>query len=376
MPSGSKKWRLKYRQLNGKENVLSFGDYPGTPLGVAREEREKAKLLLAAGKDPAIERELVKQAAIQAHGDTFEVIAKEWLETKQPGWSPGYYDRVSNALKADVYPYVGRLPIHTIPALAVLKVIQRVEKRGALEMASRVLEAVGMVFKYAAGTGRAHADVTANLNQFLQERPEVQHYPHVSAVNLPTMLQRINDYSGRPETVFALKLMMHTFPRTTELRWAEWGEFDFDERLWAIPSERMKGRIMAKKSGISHLIPLSTQMIALLEDLKAITGRHRFLFPGMRNPATSPMSAETINKALKIMGYEGEQTGHGFRGLASTIMNESGHFRSEAIDAQLAHKKKDKTEAAYNHAKYLPERRKLMQWWSDYLEQQTALQGE
>lgn len=372
MASGAKKWRMKYRQANKKENLLSFGDYPAVSLVDARAEREKAKQLLADGKDPAIEREIKRQTAIEAQEATFETIATEWLAIKEKAWSEGYYSRVRNALKADVYPHIGRLPMQSISGLLVLNVVQRVEKRGALEMASRVLEAISMVFKYAVGTGRLKANPCDGLTDFLQERPAVQHFPHVTAKALPKLLQCIDNYAGRPETVFAMKLMMRTFPRTSELRWAEWPEFDLVEGLWSIPSERMKGRLVAKRSGVEHLIPLSKQTIALLEELKALTGRHRFLFPGMRNPSTTPMSAETINKALKIMGFEGEQTGHGFRGLASTIMNETGHFRREAIDAQLAHKKKDKVEAAYNHAKYLPERRKLMQWWSDYLDSSAA----
>lgn len=370
--TGSKKWCMKYQQFNGKENVLTFGDYPAVSLVAAREERKQAKALLASGKDPAIQREISKQAAIQAHNETFKTLAEEWLATKKPGWSAGYYSRIENALKADVYPHIGNLPIRTITGLVTLKVVQRVESRGALEMASRVLETIGQVFKYASGTGRADGDVTSGITQFLQERPPAKHYPNVGAAGLPEMMRRIDAYGGRPETIYALKIMMRTFPRTNEMRWTEWQEFDLEGGLWEIPSTRMKGRLVAKRSGISHIIPLSTQVIALLKDLHKLTGRHRFLFPGTRNPSTTPMSAETMNKALKIMGYKDEQTGHGFRSMASTIVNESGLFRWEAIDAQLAHKKKNKTEATYNHAKYLAERRKIMQWWSDYLDDRKA----
>lgn len=224
--------------------------------------------------------------------------------------------------------------------------MQWVENRSAYEMACRVLDSIGQVFKYAVGTGRAAQDVTAGLSQFLQQRPPVQHFPHIQHDSLPELIKRIKTYTGRPETVYAIKLMMHTFPRTNELRWAEWSEFD--------------------------LVPLSTQVLKLLDNLHNLTGRHKFLFPGMRNPSTSPISAETINKALKIMGYQGQQTGHGFRSLASTILNESGKFRREAIDAQLAHVNKNKVEAAYNRATYLEERRQILQWWSDYLDQITT----
>lgn len=369
LPSGAKKWRMKYRRANGKENLLTFGDYPAYSLAQARLARQAAKDQLTQGQDPAIEREISKQATIQAQGDTFEAIATEWLAMKKSGWSPGYYERVRNALKANVYPGVGALPVDRLSGLLILNIIKQVEKRGAIEMAGRVLDAINMVLNYACGTGRIKANPADGLKSFLADRPPVKHFPHVDATKIPEMLQRIEHYQGRPETIFATKLMIHTFPRTTELIWAEWPEFDLDGAVWAIPSARMKGRIMAKQNGDVHLVPLSTQMVDMLRDLKSINGRYRFLLPGQRNPATRPISSETINKALKIMGYEGEQTGHGFRGLASTIMNDSGLFRAVAIDTQLSHKKKDKVEAAYNHAEYFIERVKLMQWWADYLQE-------
>lgn len=369
MKSGKKTWRLKYRQANGKENRLTFGEYPGVSLVDARQARDGAKSLLAAGKDPAIQRELDKQAVIQSQQETFEALAKEWLATKKPTWSDGYYKRIENSLKNNAYPLIGKLPISIIPGKVILDIVHKVEQRGALEMASRVLDAINMVFDYAVGTGRLSANPASSLAQFLQPRPEVKHFPHVDAESIPAMLARIDGYSGRPETVYALKLMMHTFPRTNELCWAEWPEFDFDDGLWRIPSERMKGRILAKKSGIAHVIPLATQVIDFLIELRALTGRYRFLFPGMRNPLTKPMSLETMNKALKIMGYEGEQTGHGFRGLASTILNGSGAFRDVVIERQLSHKERNKIKRAYDHADYMDERRALMQWWADFLEE-------
>lgn len=368
LPSGSKKWRLKYRQPNGKENRLTFGDYPQISLGQARIERENAKQTLRDGKDPALERDIERAKLAEAAENTFQKLSEEWLRVKKSAWSAGYYSRIENALIANVYPHMGKLPMQEVTGLLCLTVVQRVEKRGAYEMASRVLDSIGQVFRYAVGTGRATQDVTAGLNQFLQQRPPVQHFPHIPHDTLPDLIRRIKTYTGRPETVFAIKLMMHTFPRTNELRWAEWEEFDLENRLWAIPSNRMKGRISRKQSGADHIVPLSSQVLKILDSLHAITGRHRFLFPGMRNPSTTPISAETINKALKIMGYEGQQTGHGCRSLASTILNESGLFRREAINSQLAHVNKDKVESAYNRAIYIDERREILQWWSDYLD--------
>lgn len=371
--NGLKKWRMKYRQANGKENTLSFGGYPETPLAKAREQLAAARALLADGVDPAIQRTLDRQEAMRSSDDSFEAIATEWLATREAGWSKGYFSRMRNALKANVYPHVGRLPITKITGKVVLEVAQRIEKREAHEMATRVLDCVGMVFRYAAGTGRPVTDVTHGLDDFLHERPPVKHYPHVTVDGLPELLRRIDVYHGRPETRFALKIMMRTFPRTNELRWAEWSEFSFSDAEWRIPSERMKGRLAAKKSGVAHLIPLSRQVIAMLKELHDLTGRHRLLFPGIRDPANTPMSAETMNKALKIMGFEGEQTGHGFRGLASTIMNEYSGVRDKAIEKQLAHKERNKVRSAYDHAEYMAERRFLMQWWSEYLEAQMAL---
>lgn len=372
--NGSKRWRMKYRQANGKENVLTFGDYPAVSLAAARTEKEEARSLIAQGKDPAVEREIKRQAALQAQEETFEAIAKEWLENKKASWSEGYHERITNALKANAYPFIGKLPIRQITGLLVLNVVQKVEKRGAIDMAARVLGSIGQVFRYAVGTGRADADVTQGLVDFLQEPPLVEHHPHVDAQDIPELLRRMKSYSGRPETIYAMRLMMHTFPRTSELRWARWDEFDFNEAIWRIPSQRMKGRKRSKESGIEHEIPLSTHVVDMLQELRTITGRYQHLFPGIRNPGTSVISGETINKALKIMGYEGEQTGHGFRGLASTILNDANRFRAQAIDAILAHKKKDKIEAAYNHAQYMAERREILQWWSDYLVKQARLE--
>lgn len=366
--SGSKIWHLRFTQLSKKESTISLGPYPAISLSAARTLREEMRTQLAQGKDPVVERELAKQQALQSQGETFELLATEWLELKRPTWSAGYYQRIENALKANAYPDLGKIPLRSITGLQILKSAQKIERRGAYEMASRVLDSISQVVRYAVSTGRATADVSYGLNRLLQPRPPVQHFPHIQHDALPGLVKRVKAYTGRPETIYAIKLMMHTFPRTNELRWAEWSEFDLEGRLWTIPAERMKGRLNRKQAGADHLVPLSRQVLKLLDNLHKITGRHRFLFPGMRNPSTTPISAETINKALKIMGYEGQQTGHGFRSLASTMLNESGKFRREAIDAQLAHVNRNKVEAAYNRAIYLEERKEILQWWSDYLE--------
>lgn len=366
LASGSKRWRLKYkRPLDGTDTSTTFGQYPDITLGEARSLRAQARKRLASGLDP--DQAPAENAAQASTKRSFQVVAREWLTIKEKSWSAGYHSRMANALKANAYPRFGKSPMDQISGKAVLDAVRVVEARGALDMASRVLDAIGMVFSYAVGIGDVHADVTQGLRQFLAERPPVQHFPHVDAADIPVLLQRIDVYHGRPETRFALQLMVRTFPRTNELRWARWSEFNLEAAVWEIPAERMKGTVMQKAWGVGHLVPLSRQTIKLLRDLQKITGRHEHLFPGMRNPR-GPISADTLNKALKIMGFGGEQTGHGFRGLASTIMNEKSGVRSDVIERQLAHKDRNKIRRTYNHAEYLDERCTLMQWWSDYLD--------
>lgn len=366
LPSGQKRWRLKYRaSISRKENIHTFGAYPEIGLVKARSLREKVKQNLANGIDPD---QVPAQEDTQSTHRAFKVVAQEWLAIKKKSWSEGYHSRITNALKANAYSRFGNTPIDRISGKAVLDAINVIEARGAIEMASRVLEAVGMVFRYGVGIGEVHADVTQGLHQFLSERPPVKHFPHVDEASIPALMQLIDTYHGRPETRYALQLMVRTFPRTNELIRAKWPEFNFEAAVWEIPADRMKGTVGQKEWGPSHLVPLSRQTIALLKRLRKISGRYEYLFPGMRNPR-GPISSETINKALKIMGLEGQQTGHGFRGLASTIMNERSGSRPDVIERQLAHKDRNKIRRTYNHAEYWDERCALMQWWSDYLEE-------
>ncbi|MFA5664116.1 tyrosine-type recombinase/integrase [Castellaniella sp.] len=369
LPTGGKRWRLKYRRpISRKETSITFGQYPDITLAKARILREQARQHLAAGVDPD---HAPADPGTESTSRTFNVIAKEWLGIKKKSWSDGYHSRMKNALTANAYPYFGMKPIDQISGKVVLDAVRAVENRGAMEMATRVLDAIGMVFRYAAGIGEVHADVTQGLRQFLADRPPVQHFPHVDAATIPVLLQRIDGYHGRPETRFALQLMIRTFPRTNELRWARWSEFDLEAAIWEIPAERMKGSVIQKAWGPSHLVPLSRQTIQLLRDLQQLTGGHKYLFPGMRNPRGT-ISADTLNRALKIMGFAGQQTGHGFRGLASTVMNEHSGIRPDAIERQLAHKDRNKIRRTYNHAEYWDERCALMQWWSDYLDTKNA----
>lgn len=367
--TGLKVWRFRYKQPhNKKESVITLGNYPELTLAEARLKRAELYKQVADGLDPVIERKLAIELKTQEAENTFSTLADEWLEFRKKEWSDAHYRRMKNALKNNAYASIGNLPMNRITGKLVLDIIHVVESRGALEMASRVLDGISMVFRYAVATGRARSDVTYGLDQFLAEKPPVKHFPHVSEDELPRLLALMERYSGRIETVKALYLMVRTFPRTGELRFARWEEFNLDDQVWLIPSARMKGRKMQKLHGLDHVIPLSNQVVKMLRDLKSINGRFPFLFPGVKNPRTSPISADTMNKALSTIGFDKEQTGHGFRGLFSTILHERTTFTKDVIKAQMSHKEKDLVEAAYNHAKYLDERRELMQWWSDYLD--------
>ena len=372
MPSGAKKWRYRYRGPSGKETTITIGDYPATGLAEARQQHAAMRKMVASGKDPVIERESARQAAMVAAGNTVRVVVDEWIDTRKANWSTKHLSRVSGVFGNDVYPTLGSRPMDGVSNLEVLAVLRRIEQRGAHEMAYKALEYIGSAWRYAVGTSRASADVTVGLRELLKPKPPVQHHPHVDEESLPSLLARVETYSGRPETVLAVKLMVLTFLRTNELRWAEWTEFDFEAAEWRVPAARMKGSVRAKASGEPHVVPLARQTIELLEKLRGYTGRYRFLFPGERNPAHQAMSVATINKALKSLGFEGQQTGHGFRGLASTILNERSGFQPDAIERQLAHVEQNKIRKAYNHATYMDERRRMMQWWADFIDQKSG----
>ncbi|MFX1761406.1 integrase arm-type DNA-binding domain-containing protein [Paraburkholderia sp. A1RI-2L] len=370
-PAGTKKWRLKYR-FNGKENLLTFGDYPSVTLAEARERREAAKRLLAGGTDPALQRDIDRQTAALAASTTFQSVAEDWLAIKRRGWSASHDKRMTGILEKDVYPQIGKRPINSITGPVVLAVLRKIEHRGAHEMAAKALEACTGVFRHAGATGACDRNPADGLRAALAPRPPVKHHPHVSEAELPELLERIDGYSGTLQTRVAIKLMTLTFVRTNELRWARWDEFDLDAREWRVPSGRMKGRPHQKASGIPHVVPLARQTVELLESLRPLTGQYDLVFPGTKNKKVQPMSAETINKALKSLGFEGKQTGHGFRGLASTLMNERSGFNPDAISCQLSHVVGNKVRRAYNHAEHMDERHRLMQWWADYIDQKSG----
>jgi len=356
-PSGSKYWRLKYF-FAGKEKLLALGVYPEVGLGDARERRAQARKVIAAGNDPGeVKKEAKRQALLQSE-NSFEVIAREWYEKRQHQWVPNYANKMLARLETHIFPKLGHRPITAIFAPDILSMLRVIENKGTLETAQIIKQMCGQIFMYAIATGRAERNPVPDLRGALKT-PVVKHHAHLKAGELPEFLRKLETYHGNLLTKFALRFLLLTFVRTTELRAAEWLEIDWEKAEWRIPAERMKMKD-------PHIVPLSNQAIAVLRELQTHTGNRQHLFPNQHNMITC-MSANTMIYALYRMGYHSRATGHGFRATASTILNENG-FMPDVIERQLAHSERNHVRAAYNHAQYLPERRKMMQWWADYLD--------
>ena len=359
-PSGGKLWRMAYR-FNGKAKTLSFGAYPAISLKRARDLRDEAKALLADGIDPSEYKKEMKKLAVEQTGNSFEMIAREWHLKFRETWTPSYAASVISRLERNVFPYLGKVPIATIKPADVLAVIRRIEARGALETAHRILQICGKVFRYAVATSRAERDVTIDLRGALPPTKVKHHATILDPKEIGHLLRAIDGYQGQHVPVgYALKLSPLVFLRPSELRCAEWNEFDWENAEWRIPKERMKMRRV-------HIVPLARQTLEILQALRDITGYGQFLFPSIRT-ASRPMSNNTVNAALRRLGYgKDEITGHGFRSMASTLLNEQG-WNPDAIERQLAHSERNHVRAAYNFAEFMPERRKMMQFWADYLD--------
>ncbi len=359
-PSGSKWWRYKYR-FAGKEKLLALGSYPETSLAEARERHLQARKTLAAGNDPGEAKRDAKRVASTNAVNNFESIAREWHERNRHQWSAHYAFDVLSRLERHTFPKLGHRPIADITTTDILEVLRVIEESGALDMTQRMMQTCGQVFRYAITTGRAGRNPVTDLRGALKT-PVRKYHSYLRADQLPEYLDKLKAYDGDLQTKLALKFLLLTFVRTIELRGAEWGEIDFPKADWRIPAEKMKMKD-------PHIVPLSRQALAVLEELKKHTGNRDYLFPNQLNPVKI-MSENTILFALYRMGYHSKATGHGFRATASTILNEHG-FNSDVIERQLAHVERNKVRAAYNHAEYLPERRKMMQWWADYLDSVT-----
>ena len=357
-PNGSKYWAFRYRYL-GKEKNLSLGIYPEVSLAQARRKLSDARNLLSDGQDPSEARKSQKRQAFVSAENNFEAIAREWIAAKKDAWTPRYANFVVVRLEKDIFPKLGTRPIKDISPPELLSVVRMIEARGASELAHRVLNCCGQIFMFGIATGRAERNPANDLQAALKTHVK-KNYAHLKAVELPEFLSRLSSYSGHPQTRLAVTLLMMTFVRTTELRGATWEEIDFDKCEWRIPAERMKMRR-------DHIVPLSRQAMIAFKELKRLNGQWKYVFPNPQKPIKH-MSENAVLYALYRMGYHNRTTGHGFRHTASTILNESGLFSSDAIERQLAHVQGNKVRAAYNHAQYLPERRQMMQWWADYLD--------
>ena len=357
-PNGAKWWRLKYR-FDGKEKSLSLGVYPDVGLKDAREKRDAARNLLAGGVDPSINRKIQKAARLDRAENSFEVVAREWYAKLSTKWTAGHAGKVFTRLEKDVFPWVGGRPIAEVTAPELLSALRRIESRGAIETAHRAYQSCGQIFRYAIATGRAERDPSTDLRGALQPVISTHHASITDPKEIGALLRAVDGYAGEFVTRCALRLAPLVFLRPGELRHAEWTEIDFEKSEWRIPAEKMKARVQ-------HVVPLSTQAAAILAEVQPLTGDGRFVFPGVR-AIGRPMSENTVNAALRRMGYTNAQmTGHGFRSMASTLLNEHGWNR-DAIERQLAHGERDEVRAAYNYAEFLPERRKMMQWWADHL---------
>ncbi|SPA46775.1 tyrosine-type recombinase/integrase [Cupriavidus taiwanensis] len=365
-PAGGKYWRLKYR-FAGKEKRLALGVYPEVTLAEARKRRERAREKLAAGIDPSEVKRAEKRTLRLNAENSFEAVAREWHVKYAPTWSDNHGARLMRRLEVDAFPWIGDRPVADLRPPELLDVLRRVERRGAIETAHRLHDNIGQVLRYAVATGRAERDVAADLRGAL---PPVQKR-HFAAVTDPAkvaeLLHAIEGYKGTFPVSCALRLSPLLFQRPGELRNAEWSEFDLDAATWEIPASRMKRTKQGKATGAAHIVPLPTQAVTILRELQPLTGTRRFVFPSVRT-ADRPMSDNTVNAALRRLGYDKEtMTGHGFRALARTILEEVLSVPAAIIEAQLAHAVKDPLGRAYNRTAHLPQRREMMQRWADYL---------
>ena len=356
--AGAKSWRWKYR-VSGKEKLLTLGLYPDVSLAKAREAREDARRLLASGVDPSEHRKAATASRAVADGESFEVIAREWLAGRP--WVPAYGKKVIAWFEKDVFPYIGARRAGDLKASDFLQVARRMEARAAFESAHRVMQNCGQVMRYAVATDRAERNPLADLRGALVPAPEKNHAAIVDPVQLGGLLRALHAYHGTPVVQAALKLAPMVFVRPGELRQAEWTEVDLDAAVWSIPAARMKMRQ-------AHIVPLAHQAVEVLRELQPITGHGQYVFAGGRTDKR-PMSEVAVLAALRVMGFDKDTvTGHGFRATARTLLDEVLGYRPDIIEHQLAHAVKDPNGRAYNRTTHLVERTRMMQKWADYLD--------
>jgi integrase len=364
-PNGKKLWRYKYR-IAGVENLLAIGHYPETSLKQARDEREAASKLVKRGVHPARQRKADKLVAAAAAANTFQEIAREWIGTNCEDWTPLYLKQVETTLRTYVYPHIGGLPIRAVRAPHLLEIVRRVAmtgtKKAAPTVAILIRQWCSAIFRYAVADERAEIDPTWALRGAVK-RPKVKHKKHLTELEIPILLSRLDAARCSPQVKIALRLLLLTFVRPGELRNAMWAEFDLVNAEWRIPAERMKMRD-------THIVPLSRQTVNLLNELKRRSRNRAQLFPNTRDPKRT-MSITTLNRCLERLGYAGLFSAHGFRATASTWLNKN-KYGADWIERQLAHAPRDKVRAAYHHEEYLDERKIMMQEWADYLDRLIA----
>lgn len=359
-PSGGKLWRWAYR-FEGKQKLMTFGKYPDVSLARARERHAQQRSILAEGIDPMAQKKAEKTAVRLATENSFATVAGRWLEHWKDDKSPRHVDSTQRRLATNILPTLGPLQMDEIEAPHIVAMVRAIEARGARDVAKRALETAGQIFRYAIAHGQAKRNPAKEIEpRDILKASVKSNYARIDAKELPDLLREIEVYRGTPVTRLAIKLMALTFVRTSELIGAKWSEFDLEAARWDIPADRMKMRT-------PHIVPLARQSLEVLEMLRGLTGHSEWLFPGDRD-TSKPMSNMTILKALERMGYKGKMTGHGFRGLASTILHERGCIH-EHTELQLAHAPRNAVSAAYNHALYLEPRARMMQGWADFLEQ-------
>jgi len=357
-PNGGKYWRLKYRHAT-KEKTLSIGVYPETTLSEARKARGRARNLIQQGIDPSQEKQRQKATQKLEEKNSFEALTREWFEQKRGEWTAPHAKRVMIWLEKDVFPSLGHMPVRKITPQDTLMVVRKVESRGALDVAKRIRARISEIYRYAICTGRAASNPAADLIGVVKSE-KVTHRPALKREALGTFLDQLDSFDRiKPITRLALRLLILTFVRPGELRGALWEEFDIERREWRIPAKRMKMKA-------EHIVPLSPQAIAIIEEVKTYSWHSEYLFPSDRKNS-APMSENALSYVMKRMGYQGIATPHGFRATASTILNETG-FNADVIERQLAHIERNKVRAAYNRAEYLEDRRTMLEWWGNFIE--------
>ena len=370
-PGGSRHWYLKYR-INGKESRIALGAYPAVSLSDARQQREGVRKMLALNINPVQQR--AAERGSRTPDKVFKNVALAWHKSNRK-WSQNTADRLLASLNNHIFPVIGNLPVSELKPRHFIDLLKRIEEKGLLEVASRTRQHLSNIMRHAVHQGLIDTNLAANLGG-VTTPPVRRHYPALPLERLPELLERIGAYhQGRELTRLAVLLMLHVFIRSSELRFARWSEIDFTNRVWTIPATRepiigvrYSGR--GAKMRMSHIVPLSEQSIAILKQIKDITGNNELIFPGDHNPY-KPMCENTVNKALRVMGYDTKKDicGHGFRAMACSALMESGLWAKDAVERQMSHQERNTVRMAYIHkAEHLEARKAMMQWWSDYLE--------